>query len=343
MYTLFLMLKKAVLVAGGLTGLLIVLAGAGLAYLFLRKPAQAPPSSIRVAMTPERIARGKYIFESMADCGGCHSQRDFTRVGGPEVPSGRGRGNILSDMVKELPGTVVASNITPDVETGIGRWTDGEKIRAIREGVSRDGRALFPMMPYQGFRRMGDEDVQALVAFLNSLPPVRNPLPKTKLIFPVSLLIKSAPQPVNSVPPPDRSNKVKFGEYLVAVGGCIACHTVLEKGQPVSGRFLAGGRRFETSFGDVVTPNLTPEADTGTGKWSEEFFLQKFKDYKEYAENGAPVMTGPESFTLMPWLAFARAMPEDLSAIYAYLRTVPAVRNAVETHPGLPNQASAMR
>lgn len=336
------MLKKILLVVGGLTGLLIVLAGAGLAYLFLRKPAQAPPSSIKVAMTPERIARGRYLYESVADCASCHSQRDFTRVGGPEVPSGRGRGNIMSDIVTGLPGTIVAPNITPDVETGIGAWTDGEKIRAIREGVSRDGHALFPMMPYQGFRRIGDEDVQALVAFLNSLPPVRNPLPKTKLIFPVSMLIKSAPQPVDSVPPVDRSNKVKYGEYLVAVGGCVECHTPLERGQPVPGRFLAGGRRFETSFGAVVTPNISPDMDTGTGKWSEEFFLQKFYDYKEYAENGSPVMAGPESFTLMPWLGFARKTPDELSAIYAYLRSVPAVRNAVETHPVFPNNALAM-
>ena len=327
------MLKKTVLVVVCLLGLVIVVAGAGLAYLILRKPAQAPPSLIKVAMTPERIARGKYVFESVADCGGCHSQRDFTRVAGPEVLSGRGRGNVLSEIVRGLPGTIVASNITPDVETGIGAWTDGEKIRAIRDGISRDGHALFPMMPYEGFRRFSDEDVQALVAFLNSLPPLRNPLPKTNLIFPVSLLIKSAPQPVDSVPPVDPGNKLKYGEYLATVGGCVGCHTPAEKGRPIPGKFLAGGQRFETSFGTVVTPNITPDVDTGTGKWSEEFFLQKFYDYKEYAENGPPVMAGPESFTLMPWLAFVRKTPDELSAIYAYLRTVPAVHNPVETHP----------
>src|SRR5262245_31319690 len=88
-YNAWLMFKKVLLVAGCLVGLAVVVGGAGIAYLFLRKPTQALPSSIKVAMTPERIARGKYLFESVADCGGCHSQRDFTRVGGPEVLSGR--------------------------------------------------------------------------------------------------------------------------------------------------------------------------------------------------------------------------------------------------------------
>jgi mono/diheme cytochrome c family protein len=337
------MLRKILIVLGCLFGLVLVVAGAGFAYLYLRKPAQAPPSSIRVVMTPERIARGKYIFESVADCGGCHSQRDFTRVGGPEVPAGRGRGVILSDLMKGLPGTVVASNITPNAETGIGAWTDGEKIRAIREGVSRDGRALFPMMPYQTFRQISDDDAQALVAFLNSLPPVRNPLPRTRLIFPVSLMIKGVPQPAGSVPSPNPTLRVKYGEYLAAVGGCVDCHTPAEKGQPVPGRFLAGGQRFETSFGTVVSPNITPDLDTGTGKWSEEFFLNKFYDYKGYAENGPPAAAGPQAFTLMPWLAFSRKTPDDLGAIFAYLRTVPPIRNLVETHPGFPTKSAAVR
>jgi hypothetical protein len=146
------MLKTILLILVCLVTLVVVVAAAGGTYLYLRKPAQAPASSIKVSMTPERIARGKYVFESVADCGGCHSQRDFSLVNGPVVDSGRGAGTVLSEIMKGLPGTVVAPNITPDPETGLGSWTDGEKIRAIREGVDREGNALFPMMPYQGFR-----------------------------------------------------------------------------------------------------------------------------------------------------------------------------------------------
>ena len=168
-YTHRTMWKKIILIV---VLVIVVVPAAGIAYLYLRKPAQAPPSAIKVAMTPERIARGKMIFQNISDCDGCHSQRDFSRVDGPVVESGRGRGSVMSALLNGLPGTVVAPNITPDPETGIGTWTDGEKIRAIREGVDRDGRALFPMMPYPEYRNMSDEDVEAVVAYLNSLAPV---------------------------------------------------------------------------------------------------------------------------------------------------------------------------
>jgi len=121
---------------------IVVLIGGGLAFLYFRKPAQAPVSAARVPMTPERIARGKYLFEHVADCGRCHSERDFGRVDGPVVPGRQGCGNVVSTFLHGMPGMVVASNITPDVETGIGSWSDGEKIRTIREGVDKDGNAL---------------------------------------------------------------------------------------------------------------------------------------------------------------------------------------------------------
>ncbi|HTX36832.1 MAG TPA: cytochrome c [Bryobacteraceae bacterium] len=336
------MRKRLLLTLGGLLLALLVAAGAGIGWLFLRQPAMAPALNIHVARTPERIARGKYIFVNVADCGGCHSERDFTRVGGPEVESGRGRGNILSDLMKGLPGQVVAPNLTPDAETGIGTWTDGEKIRAIREGVDNKGRALFNMMPYQAYRLFSDDDVQALVAFLDSLPPVHYPLPQTKLDFPVSVLIKSDPQPAGSVAPVDHTNPRKYGEYLAAVGGCTDCHTPVDaKNNPLPGKLLAGGMVFDTPLGKVLSANLTPDAATGIGKWSEAFFQKKFYDYKDYAANGPPPSPGPQSFTLMPWLSYSGKDPEELSALYAYLRSVPAVHNAVDSHPGFPKTAAA--
>jgi hypothetical protein len=240
---------------------------------------------------------------------------------------------VLSSRIEGLPGTVVAPNITPDLETGIGTWTDGEKIRAIREGVDKNGRALFPMMPYTHYRSMSDEDVEALVAYLDVLPAVRNPLPQTELNFPVNLMIKFTPQPAGTVAVPLRSDRAKYGEYLVTIGGCSDCHTQAEKGQPVPGMDFAGGRVFASSFGTVVTANITPDVETGIGKWSEEFFLKKFYDYKGYVEHGAPPVSGPEQFTLMPWLGLSQLPPEDLGAIYTFLRTVKPVYHAVETHP----------
>ncbi|HLH18116.1 MAG TPA: c-type cytochrome [Bryobacteraceae bacterium] len=325
------MLKKVLLCT---LLLLILVPAGGLAFLYLRKPAAAPPRDVRVAMTAERIARGKVLFENICDCGGCHSRRDFTRFGGPQVPEGIGEGTVLSDFLHGLPGTVVAPNITPDRETGIGTWTDGEKIRAIREGVDRNGRALFPMMPYEGFRKMSDDDVESVVAYLNSLPPVRHALPQTSLQFPVNLMIKGVPQPVGQVPAPDRTSPAKYGAYLVSLAGCADCHTPQERGQPVAAKAFAGGQVFASHAGTVVTANITPDLDTGIGKWEENFFLKKFYDYKDYVEHGPPQISDRRSFTLMPWLGFSQLPPEDLRAIFAYLRKVKPVRNLVETHPG---------
>jgi len=310
----------------------IAVAGGGLAFLALRKPAMAPASTKSVPMTAERIARGKYLVEVVAHCEGCHSERDFSRFGGPLVSSGRGKGFVFpADL--GLPGSVVAPNITPDRETGVGAWTDGEKIRAIRDGVSRDGHALFPMMGYPRFRNMSDEDVESVAAYLNTLAPVRNPLPRTSLAFPVSLLIKSEPRPAGSVPPPDRNNRAKYGEYLVTLAGCQECHTRTDQGKPV-GKPFAGGEEFRLSPEMVaVSANISPDPETGIGRWSEQRFLDAFYRYKGYLASGSP-KAGPERFTVMPWLGFAQLEPEDLKAIYTHLMRQPPVTNKVETHPG---------
>src|SRR5262245_35446038 len=259
----------------------VIVVSCGLAYLFLRKPAMVPLSAIKVEITEARVARGKYIFHHLASCADCHSDRDFSRFNGPIAEGGLAKGFVFPSELG-FPGTVVAPNITPDKETGIGNWTDGEKIRAIREGIGRDERVLFPLMPYPYFRQMSDEDVFSLVAYLNVLPPIKSYLPKTKIDFPVSFFIKSVPQPVGRVPSPDRNNRLKYGEYLATIGGCIGCHTVAEKGQLVLARRFAGGREFRTRVGTVYSANITPDPDTGIGQWKEQHFLDKFYQYKRY-------------------------------------------------------------
>lgn len=319
---------KIVLSALGLAALLAL--GAAL-YLLFRKPATAAASGIKVEITPVRLERGKYLFEVLADCDGCHSPRDFMKFAGPVIPGLRGQGQVMPPELG-LPGNVVAPNITPDMETGIGSWTDGEKIRAIREGISKDGRALFPLMPYQNYRSMSDEDVYSLVAYLNTLPPKKNPLPRTKLNFPVNVLIKGAPQPAGSVPEPDRNNRVEYGKYLVIVGVCINCHTQADKNELNKDMLFAGGREFRIGPYLVNSANITPDPETGIGAWSEERFVAKFNGFRSFAESSAP-KASQASFTLMPWISLSRLDEDDLRAIYAYLRTVPARRNAVIVHP----------
>jgi mono/diheme cytochrome c family protein len=318
-------MRKLLRFGGYAAGCVAVIVGAGVGYLFVRQPSAARPPAIQVEPTPERLARGKYIF-NLTDCDGCHSQRDFTRFAGPVVEHGRGIGFVFPAEVG-LPGLVAAPNITPDRETGIGAWTDGEKIRAIRDGVSRDGRALFPMMSYPRFRHMSNEDVYSLVAYLNTLKPVKHRVPRTKLKFPVALLIKGEPKPAGNVPAPDRSNKLKYGEYLATLAGCAECHTARDGGAP-----LAGGQVFRFPGMAVVSPNITPDPTTGIGRWSEEYFLERFYQYEEYVRRGSP-KAAAESFTVMPWLNFAQLPPEDLKAIYAWLMSQPAVSKAVDTRP----------
>ncbi len=233
-------MKKVVLILVAV----VLVAGAAYSALVLKQPAANSPSNIKVPMTAERIERGKYIFENLADCGGCHSERNWEKFGAPVY---EGRAGVGQAFPKEmgLPGSVVAPNLTPDPETGLGNWTDGEKLRAIREGVSKDGHALFPFMPYTKYKDMSDEDAQSVVAYLNSLPPVKNRVARTQLDFPVKYLVKFSPAPVTQpVPPPDKNNKVKYGEYLVKMGGCIDCHSQLDKGEPVKGKEYAGGFEF---------------------------------------------------------------------------------------------------
>jgi mono/diheme cytochrome c family protein len=232
-----------------------------------------------------------------------------------------------------LPGQIVASNLTPDPETGLGNWTDGEKIRAIREGISKDGRALYPLMPYSYYRRMADEDVESIVAYLNSLAPVRNALPKTSLSFPAWVFVKGEPQPVvSSIPEPDPGGGAVYGEYLATLAACEECHTPERRGSKVLSRLFSGGRFFDTPYGQVYSTNITPDAITGIGAWSYKRFEDRMRQHREFADQPPPKIGG-ERFTVMPWEAYSKITDEDLEALYVYSKAIKPVANFVEAHP----------
>ena len=192
---------------------LAVLLGAGVAFLYVKKPAQRAPSAEKIEATPARLARGAYLAEHVVDCLMCHSQGKFDRYGIPRVPGTEGKGGFAFGKDFDIPGIVYARNITPDPETGIGAWTDGEILRAMREGVDRHGNALFPMMPYAAYHEMSDEDARAIVVYMRALRPVRNAVPPKKVNFPVNLLIKGAPKPVEGVlVAPDPKDAVAYGQ-----------------------------------------------------------------------------------------------------------------------------------
>jgi len=131
--------------------------------------------------TPQRLERGRYIATGWSGCFDCHTPHDWTAAGTPLVAGMEGAGEVLP--YADLPGRIVAPNLTPDPETGAGRWSDDQLARAIREGVGHDGRALFPIMPYKHYHNMSDEDLASVVVYLRSVPPVHHPLPATEIIF----------------------------------------------------------------------------------------------------------------------------------------------------------------
>ena len=258
-------------------------------WFVLRGPKTAPPSTITVDRGTARVDRGKYIYEVLADCEGCHSERDWKKFGAPVLAGLSGGGSVFPKEAGQ-PGRIAPPNISQDREHGIGQWTDGEIIRAVREGVSRDGRALFPMMPYQSYARMSDEDVQSLVAYLRAMPAIGKAVPSTKVDFPLNIFMKSAPQPVNTpVAGPDKSNSIAYGKYLVAVAGCETCHTRLEKGERPASLAFGGGEVFRVPGFETVSANITPDLETGLGSWTEQRFIDKFKGYSNFTDKNLPL------------------------------------------------------
>ena len=312
----------------------VVTLGAVFAYLVLRKPAMQPPSTRVVPRTPERVERGRYLFMSVANCAECHSEVDWTRFATPIRKDGIGAGKIWPPEAG-LPGSLISPNITPDAGTGVGGWPDGEVMRAIREGIGRDGRVLFPLMPYTEFRSMSDEDVESIVAFIRTLAPIQRKMEPSRIDFPVGLLVKGAPQPVTGVvEAPNRADRAAYGRYLSVIAGCRTCHTPTRRGSQVEGMQYAGGESFGTEKSGLlaVSFNLTPDKGTGTGTWDEKQFLEKFRQYREYAQ-GTPPPATKENFTVMPWLSFNGMEDDDLKALFAFLQTLKPVEHSVETRP----------
>jgi hypothetical protein len=265
--------------------------------------------------TPERLERGFYLVNSVHACVACHSERDWDVLGAPVV---EGYGAGADWGFHGLP-WLVASNITPDPETGIGNVSDDALARAIREGIGFDGRALFPIMPWQEYRRIPDEDLAAIIVYLRSLEPVRRPLPRTAVPFPLSQIIKSLPEPLDGpVPPPDLSTPVKRGEYLLRTAACHHCHTPQVQGRFRTDLDMAGGFVLEAPTGAAASSNLTPDP-TGL-LYDEDGFVTVMRTGIVGAEHMSPVM---------PWIFYGSMTDEDLRAIYAYLRTLTPVKHIV--------------
>ena len=260
-------------------------------------------------------ARGEYIVRSVAVCGGCHSadrkNPDGPLSGGAEFKNWR-------------LGTARASNLTSDAATGLGSWSDAEIVRALRNGVRKDGRLLAPVMPYDWFHEMSEDDAFAVARYLKSLPPVAHEVTQSpNFIFKLGKVFFLRPLPAATETAPPRGATADYGKYLSQhVGLCADCHTPrggLQQKADKS-RLFAGMAHPPEGF-PVKPSNITPDQETGIGKWSEADFIKAIR-------------TGntPEGDMLdpfMPWHQLQRMTDDDLRAIYLYLRAVPPIRNRI--------------
>ncbi|MGZ3709187.1 MAG: c-type cytochrome, partial [Bdellovibrionota bacterium] len=198
------------IVSGLLLSLALIL-GAGAVFLLTTYPRVPAASVSRIQPTPEKVKRGHYLANYVAVCVDCHSTRDWNQFAGPIVPGTDGKGGEQFDESMGLPGKLFAKNITP---SHLATWSDGEIIRAFTSGLSRDGRALFPLMPYPNYSLMSQEDAEAIVAYLRTLKPIENTPPETHLDFPVSLLVRTMPQAAPFSRRPSPQEGLVYGKYM---------------------------------------------------------------------------------------------------------------------------------
>lgn len=307
--------------------IVLVVGVAGLlTYVKTALPNVGPAPEIKMVSSPEVIARGKYLANHVMVCMDCHSTRDWSKFSGPIKGDKLGCGGELFDQKFGFPGSYVSKNITP---FNLGKWTDGEIFKTITTGVTKDNKALFPVMPYKYYAQLDEEDIKAVIAYIRTLAPIEQTNPESVPDFPLNFIINTIPDKANLQKRPDPSNVIAYGKYMTTACACRECHTKQEKGQVVGEEF-AGGFEFDLSNGKkVVSPNITPHA-TGIGAWSKEAFVKRFKAYSDSGYVIPTVdMDKGEFQTVMPWTMYTGMTTQDLEAIYEYLKTQKPVENVV--------------
>jgi mono/diheme cytochrome c family protein len=269
------------------------------------------------------VTQGEYLT-TVAGCVECHTPfqeqytsqsmtadqlRVLTLTGGIAADKSRlFAGGRVFDLGPA--GVIFSRNLTPDNETGLGEWTDEEIKTAIRSGRRPDGRQLFPLMPYPNYSQMAEADLDAIVAYLRTLPAVSNSVPD-----PPTGLTEGLPAiPITEgIVAPDPADIEARGAYMVRViNGCSDCHTPLDPGtgQPIQEMFLAGGQPFEGPWGIVYGGNITPHPETGIGDWSAEDIERVLR---------AGVRQDGRRLALMPWEYYREMTTEDIAAVVNFL------------------------
>ncbi|RYG50669.1 MAG: c-type cytochrome [Chitinophagaceae bacterium] len=317
-------MMKILKVAGIIILVLILLAFSAGLYVKTALPNTGDPSDIKIERTEARVERGKYLANNVAVCMDCHSSRDWQTFSGPLSGNFGGGGEPFNSEMG-FPGNFYAPNITP---ASLGTWTDGEVLRAVTTGVSKDGHALFPVMGYKRFGKMDEEDVLSIIAYIRTLPPVEHAVPASKADFPVNFLINTMPEKAAFQPRPAKSDNVAYGKYLVNVAGCVDCHSKTDKGQIIDGTEFGGGMEFAQPGGIIRSANITFD-NTGIASWTKEAFVKRFKTYTDSTYVPVKLKQG-ELNTPMPWSMYAGMEQSDLEAIYDFLKSVKPIQHKVE-------------
>jgi len=318
------MKKRWAWILGGLLAALVLFVIVVILYIRFALP-NVPLQKISVQVTPERVERGRYLANHITVCIDCHSTRDWDRFSGPPVPNTIGIGGEVFDQRMGFPGAFTSPNISP---FHLSEWTDAEIYRAITSGETKDGRALFPIMPYFAYGTLDNEDIYSIIAYIRSIPTVRSTTKPSNPAFPMNLVVRTFPKKASPVQRPAESDTLRYGEYLVRAAGCIECHTTARHGQIVKSLAFSGGREFIMPAGVLTSPNITPDPETGIGRMSSTDFINRFKAYDPLTYN-APKLGRKDMPTIMPWTMYGGMNPSDLHAIYAYLHSLPPKQNIV--------------
>lgn len=251
------------------------------------------------------IERGKYLMEGVVACGNCHVAR------GPQGQPLFDKGLSGGMLFDEPPFKAYASNITPDLQTGIGKWADAELAKAIREGIRPDKSIIGPPMPAAFYRNLSDGDLAAIIAYLRAQPAVANEVPRSAYNIP---LPPNYGPPVKTVAAPSSKDRLRYGKYLADIGHCMECHSPRDqKGMLQLSAIGAGGQVFNGPWGQSVARNLTPH-ESGLKQWTDAQIVTAIREGRD--RQGQPYKP-PMAFGFYQNISDA-----DMAALVAYLRSL---------------------
>jgi mono/diheme cytochrome c family protein len=245
-------------------------------------------------------------MEGLVGCGNCHGAQNETTT--PPFQRSLSGGQLFDEPIFK----VYAPNITPDLTTGIGNWTDAQLTKAIREGIRPDNSVIGPPMPISFYRNFSDKDLQAIITYLRAQPPIKHTVPAAQ--YRVPLPENYGPAITAVIEAPNPADQRLYGKYLVNIAHCMDCHNPRdEQGKLQNHLTGAGGQIFKGPWGVSISRNLTPD-ETGLKNWSD-------------AKIAAVLQTGlnPGGVHYQPPMAFdfyKNIRADDLAAIITYLRTL---------------------